>query len=365
MTASDLFGLAGQVAVVTGGSRGIGRAIAAGFAEAGADVVIASRKLGNCTAAAAEISASTGRTALPVEFHAGHWADCDRLIDTVYREFGRCDVLVSNAGMSPLYPDLASVTEEYYDKVHGVNLKGPFRLGVLAGTRMAGAGGGSIINISSIGSLRPGADELVYACAKAGLNALTIGLADAFGPRVRAKRDPSGCGPHRCHPGVAGRQAAQRQRGRAPRPAGPAPGSRRDGTVAGQPRVGVGDRRHGAGRWRLVPADQLTSNLRDGTARRRRKAMIDFTIPEDIKQTRARVAAFIDAHVLPAEAEIGTRPYLSIVADLQARARATGLWCPFVPAEWGGMGLGHLGNAIVQIEVGRSPLAAWAMNCLF
>jgi NAD(P)-dependent dehydrogenase (short-subunit alcohol dehydrogenase family) len=94
-------------------------------------------------------------------------------------------VLVNNAGMSPLYPDLASISEEYYDKVQGVNLKGPFRLGVLAGTRMAEADGGSIINISSIGSLRPGPDELVYACAKAGLNALTVGLAEAFGPRVR------------------------------------------------------------------------------------------------------------------------------------------------------------------------------------
>jgi NAD(P)-dependent dehydrogenase (short-subunit alcohol dehydrogenase family) len=95
-------------------------------------------------------------------------------------------VLVNNAGMSPRYPDLASVTEEYYDKVHGVNLKGPFRLGVLAGTRMAAGEGGSIINVSTIGSLRPGPDELVYACAKAGLNALTIGLASAFGPAVRA-----------------------------------------------------------------------------------------------------------------------------------------------------------------------------------
>ncbi len=185
MTITDLFGLSGKVAVITGGSRGIGRAIASGLAEAGADVVIASRKLGNCAAAGEEISASTGRTALPVEFHAGRWADCDRLIDTVYDHFGRCDVLVNNAGMSPRYPDLASVTEEYYDKVHGVNLKGPFRLGVLAGTRMAATDGGSIINISTIGSLRPGPDELVYACAKAGLNALTVGLAGAFGPRVR------------------------------------------------------------------------------------------------------------------------------------------------------------------------------------
>jgi NAD(P)-dependent dehydrogenase (short-subunit alcohol dehydrogenase family) len=181
----SLFELTGQVAVVTGGSRGIGRAIAEGFAQAGADVVIASRKLGNCETAAAEINAATGRAAVAAEFHAGRWADCDALIDTVYRRFGRCDVLVNNAGMSPLYPDLALVTEEYYDKVQAVNLKGPFRLGVLAGTRMAAAGGGSIINISSIGSLRPGPDELPYACAKAGLNALTMGLAEAFGPRVR------------------------------------------------------------------------------------------------------------------------------------------------------------------------------------
>ena len=97
--------------------------------------------------------------------------------------FGRCDVFVDNAGMSPLYPDLASVTEEYYDKVTGVNLKGPFRLGALAGTRMAAGDGGSIINVSTIGSLRPGSNELVYASAKAGLNTLTIGLAEASGRR--------------------------------------------------------------------------------------------------------------------------------------------------------------------------------------
>ncbi|HTZ28116.1 MAG TPA: acyl-CoA dehydrogenase family protein, partial [Streptosporangiaceae bacterium] len=92
--------------------------------------------------------------------------------------------------------------------------------------------------------------------------------------------------------------------------------------------------------------------------------MIDFTIPDDVQETRARVAAFIDEQVLPAEAEVGTRPYFDIVAGLQAKARAAGLWCPFIPAEWGGMGLGPLANAIVQIEVGRSKLAAWAMNCM-
>ena len=92
--------------------------------------------------------------------------------------------------------------------------------------------------------------------------------------------------------------------------------------------------------------------------------MIDFTIPDDVQETRARVAAFIDEQVLPAEAEVGTRPYFDIVAGLQAKARSAGLWCPFIPAEWGGMGLGPLANAIVQIEVGRAKLAAWAMNCM-
>jgi NAD(P)-dependent dehydrogenase (short-subunit alcohol dehydrogenase family) len=183
---SDLFDLTGKVAVVTGGSRGIGRAMSEAFAAAGADVVIASRKYDNCESAAKEIAAATGRRILPVACHVGRWADCDSLVDTVYEKFGRCDVLVNNAGMSPLYPDLASVTEDYFDKVTAVNLKGPFRLGAAFGARMAAGEGGSIINVSTVGSLRPGATELVYACAKAGLNALTIGLADAYGPTVRA-----------------------------------------------------------------------------------------------------------------------------------------------------------------------------------
>ena len=180
-----LFDLAGKVAVITGGSRGIGRSIARGLVEAGASVVIASRKLDACEEAAAHITDSTGAQALPVACHVGKWADCDRLAETVYEAFGRCDVLVNNAGMSPLYPDLASINEEYYDKVASVNLKGPFRLSTTIGTRMVQSFGGSIINISTIGSLRPRAHELVYACAKAGLNALTVGLAEAFGPTVR------------------------------------------------------------------------------------------------------------------------------------------------------------------------------------
>src|SRR5437764_2635289 len=132
-TPGELFDLTGKVAVVTGGSRGIGRAVVEGFAAAGADVVIASRKLDNCEAVANQVEETTGRKALPVACHVGQWADCDRLVETVYDHFGRCDVLVNNAGMSPLYEDLPSVTEEYYAKVHNVNARGPFRISALIG----------------------------------------------------------------------------------------------------------------------------------------------------------------------------------------------------------------------------------------
>lgn len=184
MTAPS-FDLAGKVAVVTGGSRGLGRAIAEGLAVAAADVVIASRKAAACEQAAQQITAATGRTAVPIACHVGRWSDCDALIDAVVARFGRIDVLVNNAGMSPLYDSLANVTEELYDKTFAVNLKGPFRLAVRAGSHMAESHGGSIINVGTIGSLLASPKELPYACAKAGLNALTVGLAEAFAPSVR------------------------------------------------------------------------------------------------------------------------------------------------------------------------------------
>jgi NAD(P)-dependent dehydrogenase (short-subunit alcohol dehydrogenase family) len=180
-----LHDLTGKVAVVTGGSRGIGRAIAQTLAEAGADVVIASRKIGACEAAAEEVRASTGRKAVAIAAHVGRWGDCDQLIAESLARLGRLDVLVNNAGMSPLYESLDAVSEELYDKTLAVNLKGPFRLAVLAATHMAAHDGGSIINIGTAGSLMASANELPYACAKAGLNALTVGLADAYAPKVR------------------------------------------------------------------------------------------------------------------------------------------------------------------------------------
>ncbi|MFI6044677.1 SDR family NAD(P)-dependent oxidoreductase [Nocardia sp. NPDC051321] len=177
--------LTDKVVVVTGGSRGLGKEMVLAFAAAGADVVIASRKLDGCVALADEVKNTHGRRALPVECNVSDWAQCDALVETVYTEFGRVDVLVNNAGLSPLYPSLDQVSEALFDKVIGVNLKGPFRLSSLIGTRMAADGGGSIINISSIEAVRPAPFALPYAAAKAGLNTLTVGLAQTFGPTVR------------------------------------------------------------------------------------------------------------------------------------------------------------------------------------
>jgi NAD(P)-dependent dehydrogenase (short-subunit alcohol dehydrogenase family) len=182
--AQDLFELTGKIAIVTGGSRGLGREMVLAFAERGADVVIASRKFDNCEAVADEVRA-LGRRALAVAYHAGSWSDADRLAEAAYAEFGRVDILVNNAGMSPLYPSLQEVSEELFDKVIGVNLKGPFRLSSIVGTRMAGGDGGSIINVSSIASQKPSPAEAPYGAAKAGINSLTLSLAAAFGPKVR------------------------------------------------------------------------------------------------------------------------------------------------------------------------------------
>jgi NAD(P)-dependent dehydrogenase (short-subunit alcohol dehydrogenase family) len=179
------FDLTGRVALVTGGSRGLGRAMVAGFARAGADVVIASRNGAGCADYAREITETTGREALGVAAHVGRWTELDGLVEAAYQRFGRVDILVNNAGMSPVYGAVTDITEELFDKVVGVNLKGPFRLAALVGTRMAGGSGGSIINISSMAAARPRADLLPYAAAKAGLNAITVGLAHALGPTVR------------------------------------------------------------------------------------------------------------------------------------------------------------------------------------
>lgn len=183
--ADDLFDLTDRVVLVTGGSRGLGREMAFAAARCGADVIIASRNIDSCATTADEITAATGRAAFPYGVHVGRWDQLDGLVDASYDRFAHVDVLINNAGMSPLYDSLTSVTEKLFDAVVNLNFKGPFRLSALIGERMVADGGGSIINVSSAGSLRPAPDMLPYAAAKAGLNVLTEGLAKAYGPTVR------------------------------------------------------------------------------------------------------------------------------------------------------------------------------------
>lgn len=181
----NLFDLTGKTALVTGGSRGLGRAMVRALAGAGADVVIVSRTEDACFEYATEITQATGRRAVGIGAHMGRWDAIDALVERIDTEVGSIDILVNNAGMSPLYDSPSSITEELFDKVIGVNLKGPFRLSALMADRMRAQGGGSIINISSAGSVHPRPHILPYAAAKAGLNALTQGMAFAYGPTVR------------------------------------------------------------------------------------------------------------------------------------------------------------------------------------
>ncbi len=181
---NQLFDLTGKVALVTGGSRGLGLEMVRAFACAGADVVITSRKIEACEAAAAEVKA-LGRRALAHACHVGHWQGLSGLVAAAYDAFGKVDILVNNAGMSPLAPSSAETSEELFDKVIGVNFKGPFRLSSLVGERMMKGEGGAIINISSTGAIRPLPRFGPYAGAKAALNALTTVFALEFKPKVR------------------------------------------------------------------------------------------------------------------------------------------------------------------------------------
>lgn len=176
--------LSGKVALVTGASRGLGREIALALAGAGADIVLTSRDVEACELVAAEIE-QVGRQALAIGCHVGRWDALDQLVEAAYARFGVVDVLINNAGKSPLYDGLGAITEAYFDTVVNLNLKGPFRLGVLIGERMRAGAGGSIVNVSSAATRRPDPAALPYAAAKAGLNAITVGLARALGPKVR------------------------------------------------------------------------------------------------------------------------------------------------------------------------------------
>ena len=178
-----LFDFTGKVALVTGGSRGIGYQMVKAFAARGADVIIASRKLENCEAVAEECRA-LGVRALAISAHVGRWAECDRLLEEAWAAFGRVDILVNNAGMSPRSPS-HEVTEALFDSVVNLNFKGPFRLASQAAKRMADGEGGCIINVSSSGSMMPLPETVPYGSSKAALNAMSLSLAHEYAPHVR------------------------------------------------------------------------------------------------------------------------------------------------------------------------------------
>ena len=185
-----LFDLSGKVALITGGSRGLGREMALAFADAGADVIVSSRKADACEAVVAEVEAR-GRRAAAIPAHAGKWDEMDRLADAAWNAFGRLDILVANAGMGPLVPS-HEVSEALFDSVVGLNFKGPFRLMANVAHRMAQADGGAILATSSIASLRPTPMVVPYAGAKAALNAMVTSMAREYGPKVRVNAIAAG-----------------------------------------------------------------------------------------------------------------------------------------------------------------------------
>jgi NAD(P)-dependent dehydrogenase (short-subunit alcohol dehydrogenase family) len=179
----NLFDLGGKVALVTGGSRGLGLQMVRAFAEHGADVIVVSRKLDACEAVADEVRA-LGRRALALSAHVGKWDEIDRMVEAAYAQFGRIDILVNNAGMSPRMAS-HEVTEALFDSVLNLNFKGPFRLASQVAKRMADGEGGVIINVSSSGALMPLPAVVPYSGAKAALNAMTVSFAREYGPKVR------------------------------------------------------------------------------------------------------------------------------------------------------------------------------------
>ncbi len=163
----EKFRLPGKVALVTGGSRGIGRAIALGLAEAGADVVICSRKLPDLEKVADEIK-SLGRRCLAVSAHVGRMGEITKLVEKAREEFGRIDILVNNAGTGPSMP-LIDLEEGLWDAIVNLNLKGLVFLSQAVARIMKEHGGGKIINISSVDGFKPELNGGVYAITKAGV----------------------------------------------------------------------------------------------------------------------------------------------------------------------------------------------------
>ncbi len=179
--AQNEFSLAGKAALVTGGSRGIGRATALGFAQAGADVIVASRKLADLEQVAAEIK-STGRKSLAVAAHIGHMDEIPSLVEKAVNKFGRIDILVNNAGVGIVWTPAIDLEERAWDVIMNLNLKGMFFLSQAVARVMKEQGGGCIINVSSVDGQRAEVNNSAYCISKAAVIMATKSLAKEWAP---------------------------------------------------------------------------------------------------------------------------------------------------------------------------------------
>ncbi len=182
MTGTEMFACNGKVALVTGGTRGLGRAMAEGLARAGASVAINGRKSEACEQAAREINDATGQPTFAAASHMGDWNALEPMVDSVIDRFGRLDILINNAGINPTSMPVAEMTEEYFDKLFSVNVKGPLRLAALAAPKMKENGGGSIVNVITVGAYIGGPGMAAYTAGKAALRNLTKVMAQEWAP---------------------------------------------------------------------------------------------------------------------------------------------------------------------------------------
>lgn len=180
MSGGNLFDLTGKVAIVTGSTKGIGRAMAAGLADAGASVVVSSRKQDLCDAVAKEIANETGAATLGLACHVGDWDAIPPFVDAVRERFGRIDVLVNNAGINPARIGIVDMSLDYWRKLFSVNLEGPLRTSQCVAPIMRDQGGGSIVNIATMAAYSGGASICAYGASKAALVNLTKSMAQEW-----------------------------------------------------------------------------------------------------------------------------------------------------------------------------------------
>ena len=169
---NNSFSLEGKVALITGASKGIGEAIARNYANMGAKVVINSRKQAAVDEVANAIN-TEGGTAMGVAGQVGNMDDCQRIFDATMSAYGRIDIVVNNAATNPVFGPVENTDGSVFDKIMGVNVKAPFELAKMCMPIMEKNGGGSIINVSSIGGLKVEQMLGIYSVSKAALISLT------------------------------------------------------------------------------------------------------------------------------------------------------------------------------------------------